>query len=131
MKELKIVFTKSKKKFHILSWAIMLWTKQEYSHVARAVEIKDWGYRYFQASEGSVNYQFEELFNKKHEIIKTYCLCITSELDREIKKACYKEAGNKYGTMQNLGIFLVDILSFLSTKSYASSHVICPLLRRG
>lgn len=115
MKELKIVFTKSKKKFAIGSWLIRMWTKQPYSHVARAVEIRDWGYRYFQASEGKVNYEFEKFFLKKHTIVKSYTISIPKDLDRQIKKQCYFEAGNKYGTMQNVGIFLKDLGIFKET----------------
>lgn len=109
MKTLKIVFTESNKKFAVGSWLIKWWTKQPYSHVARAIEIRDWGYRYFQASEGKVNYEFEKFFLKKHKIVKSYTISILPELDKQIKKACYEEAGNKYGTVQNIGIFLKDI----------------------
>jgi hypothetical protein len=109
MRELKIVFTKSKKKFAICSKAIMWWTKKPYSHCARAVQIRDWGYRFYHASEGKVNYEFEKFFHQKHEIVKEYKLMIDDEMDKKIKYECYLEAGNKYGMMQNLGIFLVDI----------------------
>jgi hypothetical protein len=109
-KELRIVFTKSKKKFPIASWAIRLWTGKEYSHVARAVQIRDWGWRFYQASEGKVNYEYEKYFLQKHEIVKDYILLISPEMDRKIKKECYEQAGNRYGTIQNLGIVFVDIL---------------------
>lgn len=108
-KELRIVFTKSKKKMEVGSWLIRWWTKKEYSHVARAIQIRDWGYRFFQASEGKVNYEFEEYFHKKHEIVIEYKLAISAEVDKRIKYECYIEAGKKYGTLQNVGIFLVDI----------------------
>ena len=109
MKEIKIVFTRSKKKIAFLSKAIMWWTNKNYSHVARAVQIRDWGYRYYHASEGKVNYEYEKYFNEKHEVVKEYTLSVCEEIDRTIKKACYEEAGNAYGMMQNLGIFLIDI----------------------
>jgi hypothetical protein len=109
MKQLDIVFTKSKKKFPLLSWGIMLWTGKAYSHVARAIQIRDWGKRYYHASEGKVNYEYEKFFHQKHKIIKEYNILIPDELDKEIKKACYEEAGNTYATMQNVGIALTDI----------------------
>ena len=49
---IEIVFTKSKKILPIGSWLIKLWTNKPYSHVARAVDIKNWGKGYYQASEG-------------------------------------------------------------------------------
>lgn len=115
-KELEIVFTKSKKLLPIFSWLVMLWTRKSYSHVARAIEIQNWGKRYFQASEGRVNYEYQDFFLKKHEIVKTYKLKIPKELDRKIKHECYKQAGNKYATMQNLGIILVDIAAWFTIK---------------
>ena len=116
MKELEIVFTKSKLKLPIGSWLIRLWTRKPYSHVARAVQIRDWGKRYYQASEGKVNYEFEKFFHKKHKVVKTFKLQISEELDRSIKKACYEEAGNSYAMMQNIGIVLVDILAAIGIK---------------
>ena len=94
----------------------MWWTGKNYSHVARSIEIRDWGQRYYQASEGKVNYEYEDYFMAKHHIVKKYELSISEDLDRDIKKACYKEAGNKYATMQNLGIVLVDIAAFFGLK---------------
>ena len=99
-----------------MSWAIMWWTKKPYSHVARAIEIRDWGQRYFQASEGKVNYEHEHYFNLKHEIVKTYVIRIPKALDVKIKYECYKEAGNVYGSMQNVGIFITDILGYFGIK---------------
>ena len=108
-KELRLVFTKSKKPFPIFSWTIRKWTKQEYSHVARAVQIRDWGYRFFHAAEGWVRYDFETYFLKKNEIVKEYRIALCEESDKRIKKACYQQSGNKYGMLQNLGIALIDI----------------------
>lgn len=109
-KELEIVFTKSKKRFPFFSWLIRLWTRKPYSHVARAIEIRDWGKRYFQASEGKVNYEFEKYFEEKHHIVKKYIIKVPPEMDRAIKYECYLEAGNKYALMQNVGIAVVDIV---------------------
>ena len=84
-KLLDIVATKSRKSFPILGWGIMWWTGKGFSHVARAVEIRDWGKRYFQASEGKVNYEYEKYFLKKHEIVHKYHLCYVY-LDHRIER---------------------------------------------
>ena len=117
MKELDIVFTKSKKKFPIASWAIMWWTNKEFSHVAKGSEVREWGTRYFQSSEGKVNYEYEKFFLKKHKIMKRYKLLISDELDMKIREACYKESGNTYGVMQNIGIALTDIYYWIFKKN--------------
>jgi len=115
-KTLSIVFTKSNKKNAIGSLLIRWWTAKgifkikEYSHVARAIEIRDWGMRFFQASEGKVNYEFEKFFYKKHKVVKRYDILISSDMDKEIKKKCYEEVGNTYAFMQNIGIFITDIV---------------------
>lgn len=109
MKILSIVFTKSKKFLPIFSWAIMLWTWKKFSHVAIKQEIKSWGKRYYQASEGKTNYEYESFFLKKHKIVEEYTIEISKEMDSLIKETCYKEAGNTYGTWQNVGIALTDI----------------------
>lgn len=108
-KSLKIVFTKSKKKFPLFSKLIMWWTNKPYSHVAREVIRQDWGAGYYQASEGNVNYEHESIFSKKHKIVKEYKLLVPKDLETEIRKACWQECGKKYGMLQNLGIALVDI----------------------
>ena len=113
---LDIVATKSRKTLPIAGWGIMWWTKKGFSHVARAVEIRDWGKRYFQASEGKVNYEYEKYFLKKHEIVHKYTIEIPRELDIKIKEACYKEAGNSYGMLQNVGIVLTDIYYWIFKK---------------
>lgn len=108
MRELDIVFTKSIVKFPIASRAIMWWTNKPYSHVARRVVRRDWGAGYYQASEGNVNYEHEDVFKKKHQIVKEYTLMVDPELEMKIREECWKECGKKYGLLQNLGIALVD-----------------------
>jgi hypothetical protein len=116
MKQLEIVFTKSKKKFPIFSWLIRLWTGKPYSHVAKGNIVKNWGKAYYQASEGKVNYEYVTFFKKKHIVVKRYILRIPGVLNTKIKEKCYKEAGNNYALMQNIGIALVDILKILGIK---------------
>lgn len=117
MRELTIVFTKSKKKVAFLSKAIMLWTNKPYSHVARKFKIRlSDKASYYQASEGKVNYEIEDIFDTKHEIVKEYTLSVPDEIYREIGKSCWEDAGKKYGTMQNVGIFITDIAAFLGIK---------------
>lgn len=116
MRELEIVFTKSKKCFPVFSWAVIAWTRKPYSHVAKGHEVKDWGKAYYHASEGKVNYEYHTVFNQKHEVVEKYVLLIPTELRSEINKACFHEAGKKYGMLQNVGIVLVDIAAKFGKK---------------
>lgn len=116
MRELEVVFTKSKKKFPIFSYLIRLWTKQPYSHVARKLKIKDWEPGYYQASEGKVNYEGIDIFEKKHIPVLYYRLSVTDEVYSDIGKHCFEESGNIYAYLQNLGIVLVDTLGFFGIK---------------
>ena len=109
MRELKIVFTKSKKKIALFSRLLRWWTRKPYSHVAREVIRQDWGAGYYQASEGHVNYEHESVFHKKHEIVKSYTLMVDDHYEMSVRKACWEDCGKDYGVWQNVGIFLVDI----------------------
>lgn len=117
MREIEIVFTKSKKPFPIISWLIRWWTGKDYSHVARRMKISFLDEpNYWQASEGKVNWEYHTHFMKKHEIVKVLKFPVTEEERRAFNKACWEEVGGKYGLMQNVGIFLVDIAEMLGIK---------------
>ena len=109
MRRLEIVFTRSKKRFAIFSWLIMLWTKRPYSHVARKSLVREQIPLYYQANEGKVNYEHESVFNRKHKTVKTYTILIPDLQYREISDACLMEAGKKYAAMQNISIMLIDL----------------------
>lgn len=117
MREIEIVFTKSKKFFPIFSWAIMLWTGKSYSHVARKMKISFLDKpNYFQASEGKVNWEYEDYFSKKHKIVKTIKFEVTDAEYKSFNKSCWEQIGDEYGLLQNLGIVFVDIASFFGIK---------------
>lgn len=110
MREIEIVFTKSKKCFPFFSWLIRLWTWKPYSHVARKMQISFLNKpNYFQANEGKVNWEYEDHFAKKHEVVKTMKFSVTEKERARFNKACWEQVGAKYGFMQNVGIVLVDI----------------------
>lgn len=116
MKTIKIVFTKSKKKLPVASWIIRAYTWQGYSHVALEVGMQDWGSSYFQASEGKVHLSYNTEFYKKHEILKEYTLRVPKEIEYEIKKNIWQNAGKPYGMLQNIGIAWVDLCKFFGYK---------------
>jgi len=117
MKELKVVFTKSKKKLQFLSWLIMLWTWKKYSHVAVEVPMRMLEKpMYFQANEGKVNYEYYDHFHREHEIIKELTIEIPEDIWTELAKKRLMSAGENYGYYQNIGIVLVDIAKLFGIK---------------
>ena len=107
-----IVFTRSKKRLPLVSWFIMLWTKQKYSHVAVGLNMFSDTKLYYHANETKVNVESEYWFNKKHEIIKTYKIDISDFVCYNIINDLSKDLGMNYGIWQNLGIVIVDIFKF-------------------
>lgn len=117
MRQIEIVFTKSKVKMPIFSWAIMLWTGKPYSHVARKLKTP-WAKKssYFQANEGKVNYEYEDWFLKEHKIIKSYTINVPDAVHDAMGKRSWQLAGQNYGLLQNIGIVLVDIAKIFNVK---------------
>lgn len=116
MRTIGIVFTKSKKTFALGSALIRLWTNKPYSHVAAKFFVYLEANMYYQASEGRVNYESDEVFNSKHEIITEYKITLPEEIYREVSLNCLRNAGKPYGFWQNVGIVLVDILNKICPK---------------
>lgn len=117
MKEIEIIFTKSKKFFPIFSWAIRLWTWKPYSHVARKMKISFLDKpNYFHATEGTVKWEYEDHFSKKHEVVLSRKFTVTLEEFKAFNKLCWEQVGDSYGLLQNIGIALVDILKCLGIK---------------
>ena len=109
MKKLEIIFTKSKKRFALISWIIRKYTNKEYSHVARKLKISFLKNPcYFQANEGKVNWEYEPHFLNENEIVKTYSFDIPDSLHKQFNIACWESVGQNYGYLQNIGIFIVE-----------------------
>ena len=117
MRELKVVFTKSKKKFPIFSWLIMGWTWKSFSHVALEVDMPFLeNPMYWQASEGKVNYEYKTHFDRENEIVEVRTVEVSDDIYNKMMKLRLKSAGQNYGFAQNIGIVLVDILNLLGVK---------------
>lgn len=102
---MNIVFTKSKKRFPIGSWIIMLYQKTNYSHVA--LEVGDY---FYQASDGKVNKEHKQHFIKKHEIMHSMVIPRIDLKDIET------DLGRDYGLAQNIGMAVVDLFKLFKKK---------------
>jgi hypothetical protein len=123
MREVDMIWTKSRKKFPIGSYLIRFWVTifrllktgkfelEDNSHCAIRFSSHIFSSpTYYQASEGLINYMSGIQFDKKHEFVKGIRISITDELYTELRDECHKEAGAPYGFMQNIGILLTDII---------------------
>tara|TARA_R110000868_G_C10973188_1_gene771596 strand:+ start:112890 stop:113447 length:558 start_codon:yes stop_codon:yes gene_type:complete len=126
MRQVDAVFTRSRKKLPIGGWAIQVWTTiyaflktgkwkwKDISHCAVRFHTRVFSSpHYYQASEGLVNYMSGVQFDKKHEVVRSYTIMLSDEMYKEIRNECHDEAGAPYGTMQNIGIFVTDVLSLI------------------
>ena len=117
MRKLEIVFTRSKKKVSFISKAIMWYMGTKYSHVARRAYIgKNMREMFYQSSERKVNYEYKDVFHKKHHIVAEYNIEIEDDLYGEVADMCLTQAGAVYATMQNLGIVWVDFCAKFGKK---------------
>lgn len=112
MRTLYIGFSKSKKKFPILSWLIRWYLKREYSHTYMEIDHKRlFGVNtiYHSAGKVGVTYFSKPVFLEKNKEVALYEWSLPDTLYREIRTETHKELGKSYGTMQNIGIALVDL----------------------
>lgn len=115
MRELDIVFTRSKRNIRIISDIIMWCTNKDISHVAKRSLIRGETV-FYQSNEGKVNYEHSTYFNQKHTIVREYTISVPDDLYKIIRTECLKECGNIYGTMQLLGILYVDFMAKFGIK---------------
>lgn len=114
MREVELVFTKSRKKFPVFSWLIRLWTWKSYSHIARKLQISFLDEPcYFQANDGKINWEYHRHFAKKHKVVKRVKFELSNKEYLKLNKLCWEQAGDKYGLLQNLGIAVVDICKLI------------------
>jgi hypothetical protein len=117
MRQIDIVFTKSRKKIPILGTLIRLWMCKPYSHVARRLIVPGFEHAsYFQANEGKVNYEYAPHFLRENQIVKEYSFEVENKVYSEIARNCWTAKGENYGYMQNLGIFLVNLAAMIGLK---------------
>jgi hypothetical protein len=108
MKNISIVFTKSRTKFPIFSWIIRAYTRKPYSHVA--IKLAN---MFYQSPSG---YHSEHNFLAKYRIERSYEIQICDDIYEDIKKECDYYSGYPYSVLQNLGIVLVDFLKIFNKK---------------
>lgn len=113
-KKLIVGFSRSKLKFPIGSWLIRLYQLTPYSHIyIRIPTDKFPSDIIIHASEGKVQRMSETQFNKRHEVIKEFTLYVDDATYIQCINEMHEISGDDYNLLQNLGLFIVDIMSFL------------------
>ena len=111
MKTIYIGFSKS----NLIGSKLISWfLNREYSHTYFKFQEPWYDDKTINQSTGhGIGYMAEHNFIKNNTIVKEYVLDISDELFLELVNDCHKNAGVKYGYFQNLGIFVIDVLSKL------------------
>lgn len=109
MQTIYIGFSKS----HLIGSKLISWfMNQEYSHTYFKFKEPWYDDNTINQSTGhGIGYMAESRFNENNTIVKEHCLQISDELFLELINECHQNAGVKYGYFQNLGIFVVNVLS--------------------
>jgi hypothetical protein len=116
MTKVKIIYTKSKLRFALFSWLVRLFTWRKYSHVALEVTIPKFNPMIYQASQSMTHLMSEEIFKKRHTIVKTHELLVPTNLYHNMITNMSNQLGQPYAMLQNIGIGLAIILSWIGIK---------------
>ena len=138
MRHIKIGFSKSKKKFAIMSWLIRLYQCTKFSHVYIRIATPFLGSDTItHASEGKILRMSEYQFDKRHETVEEIEIQIDDENFKKMILELHKASGDDYGMMQNVGIVIVDMLNFFNIKiknpwqqGWNCSEFVCIMLQK-
>jgi hypothetical protein len=116
-KTITIGFSKSKKKFAIGSFLIRLYQMTPFSHCYIRMNVplvpSD---AIIHASEGKVLRMSGTQFDKRHEVVKEFCLELDESVHNQIRIDMHEISGDDYSIWQNAGIILVDIARILGFR---------------
>jgi uncharacterized protein YycO len=110
METITIGFSKSKKKFAIISYLIRLYMQTPYSHVYIKFYSKSLDKILIYEAVGSgVRFIGSKMWDKYSKEIVSYKIQISQEEKIKLLSWCVDNAGCNYGFMQNLGILIAKI----------------------
>jgi hypothetical protein len=112
MKTLTIGFSKSKKFLPIGSWAIRAYMGTEYSHVYLRFYSESLSRSLIYEAVGKgVRFVGLPIWKQHSEEVKSYDIVVNDESYLKTLQYCVDNAGIEYGYLQNLGVFISDILN--------------------
>ena len=114
--------------FKIGAEAIKWWTNSLYSHCYLRFEYKNSKTAIFHAAHGMVHFRSETNFFRENKSIKEYEIQLTDQSHSELFDECMDLAGENYGKVELIKIFLSDIIYSMARKEIPwenSSGYIC------
>lgn len=139
MRELIIGFSTNKSPYNLISGAIRLAQRTNYSHVYIRTE-SDWWQRslIYQASGISVNMMTLNVFEKDNKIIKEFRIQVDDEVYKEVVRYAMDQCGIGYGWTQLFGLGFVLFVEALTGKrisnpskgGFICSELVARLLRQ-
>jgi hypothetical protein len=117
--------------------AIKLWIRKPYSHVFVAWKSERFSQvLVYHAAHGSVHFLSMERLLKENRVVRLYELEITEEQHTALVSKCIDLAGERYGYIELLKIFVKDVCDLLSIqctmihndRGYICSELLAELL---
>lgn len=135
MQKLTFILSKSKAKFPIIGWLILLCERSNFSHASIRAESSSLnrGLNY-QASGSAVNFMGDVLFNLEHEAVEQYEFMVSDEAKKALLQWAIDECGKPYGRLALVGLGIQRILKLAGIKvknpfaSGNSAYVCCKLV---
>ena len=110
--------------FKPFSWAIKWYLNTSYSHTYFKFYSKNLDRNLIYESMGKgTRFISEKSWLKENEQVFAYHLELTPEEKTEFLQSCVDQAGEGYGTLQNIGILISDIFNL--NKNLIESRSIC------
>ena len=136
MSQLIIGFSKSKKKFPIISWLIRLVQNTEFSHVYLKRNSK-YGPYVYQANGHGVNFTNIQWFLEQNEVTEEFIISVSDEVKDRIMKKAIELCGRPYSQKDIIGILLAQWFNIKSNLladgeyAFICSELVVELLDSG
>jgi hypothetical protein len=113
MREVTICFSRPKNHiFPIGSYAIRAYMSTGYSHVSYHFDSVKYNCTLVYEAVGSgIRFIEKENWLKSVEVVSSVTIQVNSDIYDKMMLVCIKNAGNKYGFKQNIGVVIADIFS--------------------
>lgn len=134
MKSLKIVLTKRKSKFNLLSLLIRLIERTEFSHAAIVFQNSTGRQLIYEASGFSVKFKNLKMFLDDNVVIKKYHIQVEEDVLQNIIDICLDHLGRPYSMKSLIGLLLVRLGLFKvnifadGSDSFVCSELVAYLL---
>lgn len=124
MKTITIHFTSSTKFLPIGCWVIKSYMHTSYSHVAFEFATNRGKELVYEAVGVGVRYISKAIWLENVKIQESYIITMSDDQYNQLMDFCIDHAGVKYGYLQNIGIFVADLLK-LKKNPFDMKEEVC------